>query len=90
MFDSAVSLRDIERFRQIYGWFVKNLAQLKSKAIPVVLGAYNNREERAAVMALYFTYLLRVNFVRRVELEIDIESSLGLGDGFVKAVKNTE
>lgn len=31
--ESAVSLRDIERLRQTYKWFLKNLAVLKIKDI---------------------------------------------------------
>jgi hypothetical protein len=67
--DSAVSLRDIERLRQLYNWFIKNLKLLKSTSVSSLLGAYNNNnEERAILMSLYFTYLLRFNFSRREEI----------------------
>ena len=67
--DSAVSLRDIERLRQMYVWFKENLAKLKTIDLPKELGPYNNKEQRAVIMAIYFTYLLRFKFNRRKELE---------------------
>ena len=66
--DSAVSLRDIDRLRQTYRWFLNSLPRLKLSNVSV-LGSYNNSEERALIMSLYFTYLLRFNNARRVELE---------------------
>ena len=52
--DSAVSLRDIERLRQLYQWFAKNLPRIKIKDLPAILGAYNNIEERATIMTFYY------------------------------------
>lgn len=58
-FESAVSLRDIDRFRQLYGWFSKNLPKRMNTKVPEILGNYNNIEERAFIMSAYFTYILR-------------------------------
>ena len=70
LFESAVSLRDIERLRQLYKWFAKYLSELKIKQnqINPILGQYNRREERALIMSLYFTYLLRFEDTKRLEL----------------------
>jgi hypothetical protein len=55
LFDSAVSLRDIERLRQLYLWFKRNLPkQISSTKCKSV-----NLELRSLVMSLYFTYALR-------------------------------
>lgn len=88
--DSAVSLRDIERLRQLYQWFAKNLPRIKIKDLPAILGAYNNIEERATIMTFYFTYILRFNRHRRSLLEKEIEIALGLNKGFVNEAKNVE
>lgn len=40
--ESAVSLRDIERLRQLFRWFAKNLQTIKVKDISSILGSYNN------------------------------------------------
>jgi hypothetical protein len=42
MYDSAVSLRDIDRLRQTYNWFLNNLPILSIKNIVSVLKHYNN------------------------------------------------
>lgn len=65
MYDSAVSLRDIDRLRQVYNWFLEYLPHLNIKNVVSILKHYNNREERALIMSLYFTYLLRFNNDRR-------------------------
>jgi len=61
LYDSAVSLRDIDRLRQQYAWFLGNLPNNSKLKVYQSLGLYNNKEERAIVMALYFTYVLRFN-----------------------------
>jgi hypothetical protein len=53
----------------MYVWFKENLAKLKTIDLPKELGPYNNKEQRAVIMAIYFTYLLRFKFNRRKELE---------------------
>lgn len=68
LYDSAVSLRDIDRLRQIYNWFLEYLPHLNVKNVKSILKHYNNREERALLMSLYFTYLLRFNNDRRQRL----------------------
>ena len=57
-FKSSVSLRDIDRFRQLYRWFEKKLPR-KLNVLFQDFGPYNNIEERAFLMACYFTYILR-------------------------------
>lgn len=66
LYASSVSLRDIERLRQLYRWFNEHLPVLVIKNIPDKLGLYNNKEVRAIIMSLYFTYLLRFDEYRRV------------------------
>jgi hypothetical protein len=39
--ESAVSLRDIERLRQIYKWFIANLQPIRTKNISAILKSYN-------------------------------------------------
>lgn len=59
LFESAVSLRDIDRFRQLYVWFSNNLPKLFCIEVDKYLGKYNDIEERSFIMAAYFTYILR-------------------------------
>jgi len=84
-------LRDIERLRQTYQWFLENLPHVNLKNISNnLLGNYSNREERALLMSLYFTYLLRFDEFRRKYLERTIEKHLNLAEGYVRAAKATE
>jgi hypothetical protein len=41
-YESAVSLRDIDRFRQLYRWFNEYLPRHLKIKVPEILGAYNN------------------------------------------------
>lgn len=68
-FESAVSLRDIDRFRQLYGWFANNLPKRMNTKIPEILGNYNNIEERAFIMSAYFTYILRFDLHLRKSIQ---------------------
>ncbi len=68
-YESAVSLRDIDRFRQLYSWFNDNLPRQLKIRIPELLGSYNSIQERAFILACYFTYILRFSHYIRSELE---------------------
>ena len=41
-YENAASLRDIDRFRQLYKWFNDNLPRHLNIIVPEILGAYNN------------------------------------------------
>lgn len=87
-------MRDIDRFRQLYKWFIKNLPKKFNiqfgEAEKSILGDYNNIEQRGFVMAAYFTYILRFGEKIRNGIEKIIEKALQFKDDFLRNAKEAE
>jgi hypothetical protein len=90
LYESAVSLRDIDRFRQLYAWFKKYLPRNLLVRIDERLGNYNDISQRSFILALEFTYILRFSTWHRVQLEAIIEEYFGWPEGFMAFAKSTE
>lgn len=86
---SAVSLRDVARFKILYGWFMANMPAVRgTRRTQFVNPNYGlDRRERAFILALCFCYYLRLpNADYRASYLRQVEQMLGYEEGHIGRV----